>query len=50
MIAVGKAEENSYVECLIRIIKEEELYLSEVGGFSYAHTQIGCVVEETGEK
>jgi len=46
MAAVGKAEENGYAERLIRIIKEEEVYLSEYRDLADARSQIGHFIED----
>jgi transposase InsO family protein len=46
MAAKGKAEENGYVERLMRTIKEEEVDLSEYLDFQDARNQIGCFIED----
>lgn len=46
MAAIGKAEENGYVERLIRTIKEEEIGLSEYLDFEDARSQIGRFIED----
>ena len=46
MAAVGKAEENGYVERVIRTIKEEEVDLSEYLDFNDACRQIGQFIED----
>lgn len=45
MAAIGKAEENGYVERWMRTIKEEEIDLSEYLDFHDARNQIGCFIE-----
>lgn len=46
MAAVGKPEENSYAERLMRTIKEEEVDLSEYAGFHDAYRSIGRFLDE----
>lgn len=46
MAAVGKAEENSYVERFMRTVKEEEVDLSEYQDFADAHKQVGRFIED----
>lgn len=46
MAAVGKAEENGYVERLMRTIKEEEVDLSEYLDFQDVLNQIGHFIED----
>jgi transposase InsO family protein len=46
MAAVGKPEENGYVERLMRTIKEEEMDLSEYEDFHDAYCSIGRFLEE----
>lgn len=46
MAAVGKPEENSYAERLMRTIKEEEVDLSEYADFHHAYQSIGRFLDE----
>jgi transposase InsO family protein len=46
MATVGKATENGYAERVIRIIKEEEVNLSEYLDFNDAYQQIGQFIED----
>jgi hypothetical protein len=46
MAAIGKTEENSYTERFMRIIKDEEVDLSEYLDFVDAGSQIRYFVEE----
>jgi putative transposase len=46
MAAVGKAEENGYVERFMRTIKEEEVDLSEYLDFADAYHQIGVFIQD----
>jgi hypothetical protein len=46
MADVGAAWQNGYAERLIRIIKEEEVYLSEYDDYHEAHQQLGRFLED----